>query len=120
MTTRASSTSPESCHATLPLSAIVTGASSGVGLYATKSLTERGWHVVMACRDLAKAQRAAASQNISDAQSSLLEIDLGSQQSVRHFVAAFVATGRPLNALVCNAATYQPLLKTPVRSPEGL
>jgi len=36
------------------------------------------------------------------------------------FVAAFVATGRPLTALVCNAATYQPLLKTPVRSPEGL
>ena len=33
--------------------AIVTGASSGVGLHATRALTDRGWHVVMACRDLA-------------------------------------------------------------------
>jgi len=34
---------------------VVTGASSGVGLHATKALVDRGWHVVMACRDLVKA-----------------------------------------------------------------
>ncbi|NQW94176.1 MAG: SDR family NAD(P)-dependent oxidoreductase, partial [Polaromonas sp.] len=44
--------------------AIVTGASSGVGLYATLALVARGWHVVMACRDVAKAARAAAELNI--------------------------------------------------------
>lgn len=37
---------------------IVTGASSGVGLYATQSLVARGWHVVMACRDLDKTRSA--------------------------------------------------------------
>ena len=45
--------------------AIVTGASSGVGLYATLALVSRGWHVVMACRNVAKARTAAASLGIA-------------------------------------------------------
>jgi len=98
---------------------IVTGASSGVGLHATKAVVNRGWHVVMACRDLAKAGAAAASLGIPPAGVTRLHIDLGSQASVRGFVDAFRATGLPLHALVCNAAVYLPLLKAPARSPEG-
>jgi len=98
---------------------IITGASSGVGLHATHALTRRGWHVVMACRDLDKAARAAAELAIAPDQISLMEIDLGSQASVRGFVDACHATGRPLNVLLCNAAVYLPLLKEPARSPEG-
>ena len=98
---------------------IVTGASSGVGLYATKALVNRGWHVVMACRDLDKARGAAASLGIADGSVSHEHIDLGSQDSVRAFVARFVASAQPLHALVCNAAVYLPLLKQPARSPEG-
>jgi len=98
---------------------IVTGASSGVGLHATKALVDRGWHVVMACRDLAKAGAAAASLGMPSAGVTRLHIDLGSQASVRGFVNAFRATGLPLHALVCNAAVYLPLLKAPARSPEG-
>ena len=98
---------------------IVTGASSGVGLYATKALVDRGWHVVMACRDLDKARGAAASLGIADGSVSHEHIDLGSQDSVRAFVARFVASAQPLHALVCNAAVYLPLLKQPARSPEG-
>ena len=98
---------------------IVTGASSGVGLYTTKALADRGWHVVMACRDLRKAGAAARGLGVSDRDVSTLHIDLGSQASVRGFVDAFHATGLPLHALVCNAAVYLPLLKQPARSPEG-
>ncbi len=98
---------------------IVTGASSGVGLHATKALVDRGWHVVMACRDLAKAGAAAASLGMPSAGVTRLHIDLGSQASVRGFVNAFRATGLQLHALVCNAAVYLPLLKAPARSPEG-
>ncbi len=98
---------------------IITGASSGVGLYAAKALIERGWHVIMACRDLTKANTAASDLALSPASYSIMHIDLASMASVRKFVADFRETGKSLDALVCNAAVYQPLLKEPMRSPEG-
>lgn len=98
---------------------VITGASSGVGLYAAKAMAKRGWHVVMACRDLAKTETAAQSVGMSLDSYSMLHIDLGSLKSVRKFVSDFRATGKSLDALVCNAAVYLPLLKEPLRSPEG-
>ncbi|MFZ4689619.1 MAG: protochlorophyllide reductase [Polymorphobacter sp.] len=98
---------------------IITGASSGVGLWAAKALADRGWHVVMACRDLAKAEAAALEVGIPAASRTLLHIDLGSLASVRSFVAAFHASGRGLDALLCNAAVYLPRAEAPIRSPEG-
>ncbi|HEY9596799.1 MAG TPA: protochlorophyllide reductase [Cyanophyceae cyanobacterium] len=98
---------------------VITGASSGVGLYAAKAFVKRGWHVVMACRDLEKAAKAAQSLGIPQDSYTLIHIDLGSLQSVRRFVENFRARGLSLDALVCNAAIYMPLLKEPLRSPEG-
>jgi protochlorophyllide reductase len=98
---------------------IVTGASSGVGLYAAKALADRGWYVVMACRNLEKAKAAAQAVGIPQNSHAIFHIDLGSLDSVRRFINAFRATGRTLEALVCNAAIYMPLLKEPLRSPEG-
>jgi protochlorophyllide reductase len=43
---------------------IITGTTSGVGLYAAKSLAQRGWFVVMACRDIPKMEQAAKELNI--------------------------------------------------------
>ncbi|WP_404784687.1 protochlorophyllide reductase [Altericista sp. CCNU0014] len=99
--------------------AIITGASSGVGLYTTKALVEKGWHVVMACRDLRKAGEAAQSIGLPQGSFSLMQIDLGDLDNVRRFVREFSASGRPLDALLCNAAIYMPLIKEPLRSPEG-
>ncbi len=98
---------------------VITGASSGVGLYAAKSLSERGWHVVMACRNLEKAESAAKSLGMSPESYTVMHIDLGSLESVRKFVTQFRESGKSLDALVCNAAVYLPLLKEPQRSPEG-
>ena len=98
---------------------IITGASSGVGLYAAKSLANRGWHVVMACRNLEKARNAAKEVNIPQSSYSIIKLDLASLDSVRQFVKDFRATGRYLDGLVCNAAVYLPLLKEPMRSADG-
>ncbi|MBD2597105.1 protochlorophyllide reductase [Nostoc spongiaeforme FACHB-130] len=98
---------------------VITGASSGVGLYAAKAFARRGWHVVMACRDLAKAENAAQEVGIPKDSYTLMHIDLGSLDSVRQFVNNFRASGKYLDAVVANAAIYMPLIKEPLRSPEG-
>jgi protochlorophyllide reductase len=99
--------------------AIITGASSGVGLYTAKALVDKGWHVVMACRDVRKAGDAAQSVGLAQNSYNIMHIDLGDLDSVRRFVREFSASGRPLNTLLCNAAIYLPLIKEPLRSPEG-
>jgi len=99
--------------------AIVTGASSGVGLHATRALIGKGWHVIMACRDLNKAAAAASALDLPKGSYEIAHLDLASLDSVRAFHAAFRAGGKPLDALVCNAATYLPQLKEPMRSADG-
>lgn len=98
---------------------VITGASSGVGLQAAKVLSQSGqWYVVMACRDLAKAENAAQTVGMPPDSYTVMHLDLASLESVRQFGKTF-RDGRSLDALVCNAAIYMPLLKEPLRSPEG-
>ncbi|CAE7395616.1 PORA [Symbiodinium necroappetens] len=88
---------------------IITGASSGLGLAAAKELAATGdWYVIMACRDFQKAEKAAKEAGMFEDSYEVLHCDLASNRSVRHFVDAFHALGRPLDALVCNAAVYFP------------
>jgi protochlorophyllide reductase len=98
---------------------VITGASSGVGLYAAKALVNKGWYVVMACRNLDKADKAAQSVGMPLGSYTVIKLDLASLKSVREFVRIFRARGLSLDSLVCNAAVYLPLLKEPLRSEEG-
>lgn len=98
---------------------VITGASSGVGLYAAKALAKKGWHVVMACRNLEKTQKVAKEVGMSSDSYTIIHLDLASLNSVREFVKDFRETGRSLDALVCNAAVYMPLSKEPLRSEDG-
>jgi protochlorophyllide reductase len=99
---------------------IITGASSGVGLHAANALAKTGkWFVVMACRNQEKTENAAKSLEIPTDSYKYVHLDLASLQSVRQFVNDFRAMGRPLDALVCNAAVYLPLLKEPMYSEDG-
>ena len=98
---------------------VITGASSGVGLYAAKAMAKRGWHVVMACRNLEKAEKAAQSVGMAPGSYTVMPLDLASLESVRNFVNTFRESGKSLDALVCNAAVYLPLEKEPLRSADG-
>ncbi|MDF5720294.1 MAG: protochlorophyllide reductase [Rhizonema sp. PD37] len=99
---------------------IITGASSGVGLQAARSLAQRGqWHVVMACRDIPKTEKAVQALGMSPDTYTIMHLDLASLESVRQFVKNFRDTGKSLDALVCNAAVYMPLLKEPLYSEDG-
>ncbi len=98
---------------------VITGASSGVGLYTAKAMVNKGWHVVMACRDVRKAGTAAQSVGMEQGSYSIMQLDLGDLENVRRFAREYSASGRSLDALLCNAAIYMPLIKEPLRSPEG-
>ncbi|VAI00527.1 unnamed protein product [Triticum turgidum subsp. durum] len=84
------------------LTAIVTGASSGIGAETARVLAARGAHVVMAARNLAAAEtvRQAVLADTPGASLELMELDLSSLASVRKFAADFAARGLPLNILV--------------------
>ncbi|MDA0886753.1 MAG: protochlorophyllide reductase [Cyanobacteria bacterium] len=99
---------------------LITGTTSGVGLHATKAMVDRGWQVVTANRDPVKAAAAADRLAIPSAQLSHLRFDLADLDSVRAGAETLVASlGRPLDALVINAAVYKPRLEQPERSPQG-
>ncbi|KAG8057801.1 hypothetical protein GUJ93_ZPchr0002g24800 [Zizania palustris] len=87
------------------LTAIVTGASSGIGAETARVLALRGAHVVMAVRNLAAAQavREAILADVPAATLDLMELDLSSMDSVRAFASDFAAKGLPLHILINNA-----------------
>mmetsp|Transcript_14192 Transcript_14192/g.23493 ORF Transcript_14192/g.23493 Transcript_14192/m.23493 type:complete len:414 (+) Transcript_14192:140-1381(+) len=102
-----------------PGTAIVTGASSGVGLWTTKALVDRGWHVLMAVRDIPKASKAAKDLGLPSDKYTLMELDLKSLDSVRSFVKRVQLTGRQLDSIVVNAAVYFPRATAPTRTVDG-
>ncbi|CAN0910486.1 Short-chain dehydrogenase TIC 32, chloroplastic [Linum grandiflorum] len=87
------------------LTAIVTGASSGIGLETTRVLALRGVHIVMAVRNVDAGYEARRSimEDIPTAKLDVMKIDLSSLASVRKFAADFVSKGLPLNILINNA-----------------
>ena len=79
---------------------VVTGANSGIGWEATKVFTEKGAHVVMASRSVAKANEAQ--RNLSGS-SEVARLDLASLASVRDFAEGFKSKHDKLDILVNNA-----------------
>jgi NAD(P)-dependent dehydrogenase (short-subunit alcohol dehydrogenase family) len=85
--------------------AVVTGASSGLGLETAMVLAGRGASVILACRDVAKAERAAGQIRARNPAASVrvVRLDLASLASVRE-AAAEIRTACPrLDLLINNA-----------------
>ena len=82
---------------------IVTGASGSMGSAATRELAARGHSVVMACRNIKKAEavRGRILAELPDADIVLKRLDLGSLDSVRAFVEDLGP--EPISALFNNA-----------------
>ncbi|KAH9677736.1 NAD(P)-binding Rossmann-fold superfamily protein [Citrus sinensis] len=84
------------------LTAIVTGASSGIGTETARVLALRGVHVIMAVRNMAagKDVREAIVKEIPSAKVDAMELDVSSLASVRKFASEYNSQGRPLNILM--------------------
>ena len=102
---------------------LITGTTSGVGLYAVKALFNRGWRIITANRDPVKAEIAAKGIGLPVGRSRQIDhlmMDLSDLESVRNGVKNLKGIlDSPLDALVCNAAVYLPRLRKPLRSPQG-
>ncbi|XP_050378717.1 short-chain dehydrogenase TIC 32, chloroplastic-like isoform X2 [Argentina anserina] len=92
------------------LTAIVTGATSGLGLETSRVLALRGVHVVMAVRNTSagKNVKEAILTEIANARVDVMELDLSSLASVRKFGEDYISLGLPLNILINNAGVVTP------------
>jgi NAD(P)-dependent dehydrogenase (short-subunit alcohol dehydrogenase family) len=85
--------------------AVITGANSGLGLHTARVLAQKGAHVVMACRNVSKAEAAAAEVRAARA-GAIVEVaalDLADLDSVARFADELGARHRRLDLLVNNA-----------------
>ncbi|GAQ90039.1 rossmann-fold NAD-binding domain-containing protein [Klebsormidium nitens] len=85
--------------------AIVTGASSGLGIETARVLALRGAEVVIGVRrvNAGEETKEVILKSIPNAKIHVLELDLGSLASVREFVKNFKELKLPLNILINNA-----------------
>jgi len=100
---------------------VVTGASSGLGLWTAKSLAEQGNFVICAVRDPVKMDLAAKEVGIGRNDYLAMKLELGSFQSVKDFADNLKAftPARPINHLICNAAVYRPADPAPAWTDDG-
>ncbi|XP_072153218.1 retinol dehydrogenase 12 isoform X1 [Bemisia tabaci] len=94
--------------------AVITGCSAGIGKITALEFCKRGARVIMACRDLEKAQKAAdiiikkAAQFGNPGQVIVRKLDLASFKSVRECANQILATEEKVHILVNNAGVYCP------------
>jgi NAD(P)-dependent dehydrogenase (short-subunit alcohol dehydrogenase family) len=83
--------------------AIVTGASSGIGLGVTQALLERGWQVVATSRAISNSKELKPSPNLV-----LLDGDAGKKETAVKVVEAAIKHFGRIDLLVNNAGIYIP------------
>src|SRR5580700_10893382 len=84
--------------------ALVTGASRGIGRACALALAQAGHRVVLAARDLAKLEEAAAEIRAGGGEAFVVEMDLGSPESIQDAIARAAKEFGRIDILVNNAA----------------
>jgi 3-oxoacyl-[acyl-carrier protein] reductase len=84
--------------------ALVTGASRGIGRACALALAQAGHRVVLAARDLAKLEEAAAEIRAGGGKAFVAEMDLGSSESIQEAIARAAKEFGRIDILVNNAA----------------
>ncbi|XP_038875366.1 short-chain dehydrogenase TIC 32 A, chloroplastic-like isoform X2 [Benincasa hispida] len=88
--------------------AIITGATSGIGAETARVLAKRGARLILPSRNLKAAEetKARIESECSDSEIIVMSLDLSSLSSVRTFVAQFESLNLPLNLLINNAGKF--------------
>ncbi|MEZ5008453.1 MAG: oxidoreductase [Chitinophagales bacterium] len=90
--------------------AIVTGANIGLGYETALVFAEKEMTVILACRNLQKAEKAKKDmlEKVPNANVDIIEIDLSKLNSVRAFAKSFLEKYNQLDLLVNNAGVMVP------------
>ena len=90
--------------------AIITGANNGLGYHTTIALAQKEIEVIMACRNLKKAEEAKQKilKQVPQAQLTVMALDLMSLDSVRSFANSFLQNYTRLDYLIENAGIMVP------------
>jgi NAD(P)-dependent dehydrogenase (short-subunit alcohol dehydrogenase family) len=84
-----------------PHTALVTGATRGIGREVARQLAAKGWRVFIGARDLAKAEAAARELGLG---AEALWLDVSSRESIHAAAANLSSRTERLDALINNAA----------------
>uniref|UniRef100_A0A7S2ZAP6 protochlorophyllide reductase n=1 Tax=Rhodosorus marinus TaxID=101924 RepID=A0A7S2ZAP6_9RHOD len=99
---------------------VITGASSGIGKHAAKELSRSGeWNVIMAVRNPEKAAKVAEEYDLDKGSYKIMDLELGSLESVRKFVKTLKDDRVTVDTLVCNAAIWHPKDTKPRYTEDG-
>ncbi|KAM9754611.1 retinol dehydrogenase 13-like [Menidia menidia] len=84
---------------------LITGANTGIGKETAVDLAKRGARVILACRDMDRANKAAQDVRKRSGNNNVIvkKLDLASLESVRHFAKDVLASEERLDVLINNA-----------------
>lgn len=87
---------------------IITGANSGIGKAAAHIFAKKGYHVIMACRNLERSETAREEIITKSGNSSveLWQLDVSSFKSIKHFCAEYTKKFQKLDILIHNAGFF--------------
>ncbi|XP_073002918.1 short-chain dehydrogenase TIC 32, chloroplastic [Typha latifolia] len=97
-----------SCSTPSNLTAIITGATSGIGAETARALAKRGLRLVIPARDLKRGAeiKERIKRESPEAEIIVMELDLSSFASIQKFCSEFLSLGLPLNILINNAGKF--------------
>lgn len=90
------------------LTAIITGATSGIGAETARVLAKRGARLIIPARNLKAAEdvKSRIQKEMPTAEIIVMELDLSSFASIKRFATNFISCGLPLNLLINNAGKF--------------